>query len=119
MKYRIIYRDLSELLSILTLPGHFSEIYYAYVFKDFPGGSDGKESACNAGDLGSISGSGRSPLEEGNGCPVKYSCLESHMDRETWWAAIHGIAESEMTEQLTHTHINTHAHTPDEKASFS
>ena len=48
----------------------------------FPGGSDGKESACNAGDLSSISGWGRSP-EEGNGNPLQYSYLENPMDRET------------------------------------
>ena len=46
----------------------------------FPGGSDGKESAFNAGDLGSIPGLGRSPLE-GNGNPLQYSCLENSMDR--------------------------------------
>ena len=49
----------------------------------FPGGSEGKASACNAGDLGSIPGSGRSP-EEGNGNPLQYSCLENPMDREAW-----------------------------------
>ena len=48
-----------------------------------PGGSDGKASACNAGDLGSIPGSGRSP-GEGNGNPLQYSCLENPMDREAW-----------------------------------
>ena len=48
---------------------------------DFPGGSDGKVSACNAGDLGSIPGSGRS-LGEGNRNPLQYSCLENSMDRE-------------------------------------
>ena len=46
----------------------------------FPGGSDGKESACNARDLGSVTGSGRS-AEEGNGNPLQYSCLENSMDR--------------------------------------
>ena len=46
----------------------------------FPGGSDSKVSACNAGDLGSIPGSGRSP-GEGNGNPLQYSCLENPMDR--------------------------------------
>ena len=51
----------------------------------FPGGSDGKESACNAGDLGLIPGSGRSP-GEGNGNLLQYSCLENSMDRGTWWA---------------------------------
>ena len=47
----------------------------------FPGGSDGKQSVCNVGDLGSIPGSGRSP-GEGNGNPLQYSCLENSMDRE-------------------------------------
>ena len=46
---------------------------------DFPGGSDGKASAYNAGDLGSIPGSGRSP-GEGSGNPLQYSCLENPMD---------------------------------------
>ena len=49
----------------------------------FLGGSEGKVSACNAGDLGSIPGSGRSP-GEGNGNPFQYSCLENPMDREAW-----------------------------------
>ena len=49
----------------------------------FPGGSEGKASACNAGDLGSIPGSGRSP-GEGNGSPLQYPCLENPMDREAW-----------------------------------
>ena len=49
----------------------------------FPGGSDGKESACNAGDLGSIPGLGRSPAE-GNGYPLQYSCLENSMNRGAW-----------------------------------
>ena len=53
-------------------------------------GSEGKESACKAGDLGSIPGWGRSP-GEGNGYPLQYSCLGNSMDRGTWWATIHGI----------------------------
>ena len=56
---------------------------------DFPGGSDGKESACNVGDLGLIPGSGRSP-GGGNGNPLQYSCLENPMDRGAWWATVHG-----------------------------
>ena len=56
-------------------------------------GSDGKESACNAGDLGSIPGSGSSP-GEGNGNPLQYSCLENPMDGRTWWATVHGVAKS-------------------------
>ena len=53
----------------------------------------GKASACNAGDLGSIPGLGRSP-GEGNGNPLQYSWLENSMDRGAWWATIHGVAKS-------------------------
>ena len=66
----------------------------------FLGGSDGKESACNAGDQDSIPGSGRSP-GEGNGYPSQCSCLENSMDRGAWQATVHGVTESDMTEQLT------------------
>ena len=59
----------------------------------FAGGSDGKESACSAGDLGSIPGSGRSP-GEGNNYPLQYSCLENSMDRGAWQATVHGVAKS-------------------------
>ena len=55
-----------------------------------PGGSDGKESACSAGDSGSIPGLGRSP-GEGNGNPLQYSCLEKPMDGGVWWATVHGV----------------------------
>ena len=56
-------------------------------------GSDGKASACNAGDPGSIPGSGRSP-GEGNGNPLQYSCLENPMEGGAWWAAVHVVAKS-------------------------
>ena len=59
----------------------------------FPGGSDSKESAWNAGDLGLIPGSRRSP-GRGNGNPLQYSCLEHSMDRGAWWALLHGVAKS-------------------------
>ena len=60
-------------------------------FTNFPGSSVGKASASNAGDLGSIPGSGRSP-GEGNGNPPQYSCLENPMDRWAWQATVHGMA---------------------------
>ena len=55
--------------------------------------SVGKESACNAGELGSIPGSGLSP-EIGNGNRLQYSCLENPMDKGTWWVTVHGVAKS-------------------------
>ena len=68
--------------------------------KGFPGGLDGKESACNA-DLGSIPWSGRSP-GEGKGNPLQYSCLENSMDKGLWWVTVHGgHKESDMIEPLT------------------
>ena len=62
--------------------------------KGIPGGSNGKESACNTGDPGLISGSGRSP-GGGNGNPFQYSCLGNLMDRGAWWATVHGVAKSQ------------------------
>ena len=60
----------------------------------FSSGSDGKESTCNAGDLGSIPGLGRSPADR-NGNPLQYSCLENPKDREAWWATVVGSAKSQ------------------------
>ena len=59
--------------------------------KDFPGGSDGKASAYNAGDVGSNPGSGKAP-GEGNGILLQYSCLENPMDRGAWWATVYGVS---------------------------
>ena len=59
----------------------------------FPGGSEVKVSAYNAGDLGQIPESGRSP-GEGNGNPLQHSCLENPMDRGAWWAIVHRVAKS-------------------------
>ena len=58
-----------------------------------PGGSDGKASACNVGDPGSIAGLGRSP-GEGNGNPLQYSCLKNSMNGGPWWATVCGSAKS-------------------------
>ena len=78
-----------------------------YLTRGFPSGSDGKASVCNAGDLGSIPGLGRSP-GEGNGSPLQYSCLENPMDHRAWvgyrpW----GRKELDMTERL-HFHFHFH-----------
>ena len=62
-------------------------------YLNFPGGSDGKASAYNAGDPGSIPGSGISP-GEGNGNPLQCSCLENSMDGGAWWITVHGVAKS-------------------------
>jgi len=63
----------------------------------FPGGSEAKESACNAGDPGSIPESGRSP-EEWDGYPLQYSCLENSMHRGSWQATVYGVTkELDMT----------------------
>ena len=72
-------------LACLSLPSHSA------------GGSDGKESACSAGDIrdpGFIPGSERSP-GEGRGNPLQNSCLENSMDRGAWWATVHGVAKSQ------------------------
>ena len=60
-----------------------SRIAMVFSVRDFPGGSNGKASAYNVGDPGSISGLGRS-FGEGNGNPLQYSCLENTMDRRAW-----------------------------------
>ena len=67
------------------------------VMTGFAGGSDGKESACNAGDAGSLTGLGRSH-GEGDDNPLQYSCLGSPKDRGAWWATVHGVTESDMIE---------------------
>ena len=72
----------------------------------FPGGSVGKESACNVGDQGLIPGLGRSP-REGNGNPLQYSCLENPMDSGAWQATVHRVTQSQtrLKQLSTHTHI--------------
>ena len=76
------------------------DIALKVIFLDNPGlfggpngGSDGKASAYDAGDPGSIPGWGRSP-GEGNGNPLQHSCLENPMDGGAWWATVHGVAKS-------------------------
>ena len=67
------------------------------MFLGFPDGSDGKESACKEGDLGSIPGLGRSPGGRHDNAP-RYSCLENPMNRGAWQATVHGVAESDTAE---------------------
>ena len=71
----------------------FCPLNHPFSWKGFPGGSEVKASAHNAGDLGLIPGLGRSP-GEGNGNPLQYSCLENPMDGRAWWATVHGVAKS-------------------------
>ena len=70
---------------------HFLTVKY-FLIRGFSGGSDSKESACNAGDIGLIPGAGRSP-GKGNGNSLQYSCLENSVDRGAWWATVHGVAK--------------------------
>ena len=72
-------------VSVLLGLGHLSSC--------FPGGSDGKESACNAGGLGSIPRLGKSS-GKGNGNPLQYSCLDNSTVRGAWWATVHRVTKS-------------------------
>ena len=81
--------DYREFVHTVAISVKISSLYWG-----FPGGSDGKESACSAGDLGSISGSGRSP-GEGNGNPLQYSCLGNPLYREAWQVTVHGVTKSQ------------------------
>ena len=100
---------LKKVIQCLTLAFLFSLdlriFFFSFLFcisglLGFPGGSDGKESTCNAGELGSLPRLGRSP-GEGNGNPLQYSCLENLLDGGAWWATVHGgHKESDMTERL-------------------
>ena len=65
---------------------------FVYVYMGLPQWLSGKESTCHAGDGGSIPGSGRSP-GGGYGNPLQYSCLGNPMDREAWWATVHGLIQ--------------------------
>ena len=71
----------------------------------FPGASDGRESALDAGDPGLNPGLERSP-GEGSGNPLQYSCLENSKDRGAWWGTVYGVAKSQT--QLSNKHIDIH-----------
>ena len=85
------------MISNILAFSYFSIEPFCFTLAGFLGGSAGKESACSAGDLGSIPGLGRSP-GDGNGNPLQYSCLGNPMGRGAWRATVHGVAESDTTE---------------------
>ena len=73
----------------------------------FPGGSDGEEPACNAGDTGLIPGWGRSPGGR-HGNPLQYSCLENPIDRGAWRATVHGVTKSQTQLKQLSMHADTY-----------
>ena len=81
------------MISNILAFSYFSIEPFNFTLGGLSGGSDGKESACYAGDLGSIPGLGRSP-GEGNGYPFQYSGLENPLGRGAWWATVCGVAKS-------------------------
>ena len=84
IQFLMVHTKITILVNQLTLN---------MLYLGFPGGSVGKEFACNAGDQSSIPESGRYP-REGNGYPFPYSCLENSMDRGAWKATVHGVEKS-------------------------
>ena len=116
--YTVPHQKASIILTVVPLEGTYHSSWAAsrvfsvsflfssfiMMFLGFPGGSDGKESACNARDLSSIPGLGRSP-GEGHGNPLQYSCLETPMDRGAWWVTVQGCKELDMTEVTQHACI--------------
>ena len=87
-------RNLTPKSHTLSTKPQRTDFALSYALAGFPGVSDGKQSACDKGDLASIPGSERSP-GEGNGYPLQCSCPENSMDREAWWATVHGVAKSQ------------------------
>ena len=77
---------------------------HLFMHSGFPGGSDGKESACNEGDLGSIHGLGRSPGGD-HDHPLQYSSLENPMDRGAWWTTVNGL------QRVRHDWVTKHMYT--------
>ena len=93
----IVEKEIRSHLFSLRVLSSLNFVQPCFYGQGFPGGSDGKESACNAGDPASIPGSGRYP-REGNGYPLQYSCLENSVDRRAWWATVYGgCKESDVT----------------------
>ena len=82
------------MISNILAFSYFSIEPFCFTLAGFLGGSAGKESACSAGDLGSIPGLGRSP-GDGNGNPLQYSCLGNAMGRGAWQPTVHGVTKSQ------------------------
>ena len=95
-KYVLVISLVSRTRSGCTVFSHYDYIKGGLSLNilNFPGGSEGKVSAYNVGDLDSIPGLGRSP-GEGNGNPLQYSCLENPKDREAWKATVQGVTKSQ------------------------
>ena len=95
-KYVLVISLVSRTRSGCTVFSHYDYIKGGVSLNilNFPGGSEGKVSAYNVGDLDSIPGLGRSP-GEGNGNPLQYSCLENPKDREAWKATVQGVTKSQ------------------------
>ena len=85
-------RSVQKACSLCLTPRPSEQIFVGWL--GFPGGSDGKESTHNAGDLGSIPGLGRSP-GGGHGYQLQHSCLENPMDRGAWQATVHRFSKSQ------------------------
>ena len=78
-----------------------------YYYISLPGGSDGKDSTCNAGDLDWIPGSGRSP-GGGHGNPLQYSCLENSIKRGAWQATVYGVGHNWVTKHIPYLCAHTY-----------
>ena len=91
----IIFFQVESIVDTCTASSFICSIYILPL--GFSGGSEGKESARNAGDPGSIPGLGRSP-GEGNGYPLQFSCQGNPMDTGAWWATVHGVMKRDTTE---------------------
>ena len=89
------FKKIKIISNILNEQNIKISFFLFFFFKGFPGGSHGKESACNVEDSGSIPGSGKFP-GEGNSNPLHCSGLENSMDRGVWQATVHGITKSRM-----------------------
>ena len=118
MKYSIV--DLQCRVSFWCTAMFFTYTYTCVCVCIFSGGSVGKESSCNVGDLGSIPGLRRSS-GEGKGNPFEYSCLENPMGRGAWWGTVHEVTKSwtQFSDQTSTTYIYIYVYTHTHSFSYS